>query len=115
MIVNRGIDRVNVGDFVNKVAFLKPTVTRNKRGAITQDWEVAREVFGKLTITPASEEMVNQNIINPDNIEFTTYVLSDVTSECRMRIEGRLYAIVSVNRLLNQPLMVVRGEKITER
>ena len=57
----------------------------------------------------------NQNIINPDNIEFTTYVSSDVTSEYRMRIEGQLYAIVSVNRLLNQPLMVVRGEKITKR
>ena len=115
MIVNRGIDRVNVGDFVNKVAFLKPTVTRNKRGAITQDWEVAKKVFGKLTITPAPEVMVNQNLFNPDNIEFTTYIITDVTSEYRMRIEGQLYAIVSVNRLLNQPLMVVRGEKITER
>ena len=115
MIINRGIDRVNIGDFVNKVTFLKPTHTRNKRGALTQQWEEASVVYGKLTIVPAAEQMVDSNIVNPDSVEFTTYVRSEITPEYRMKIEGQLYTILFVQRLLNQPLMVIKGEKITER
>lgn len=115
MIVNRGIDKVNVGDFVNKVTFLQPLVSRNERGAIEYQWQDADTVYGKLSVMPAAETMIDQNVVNPDTVEFTTYVRDAITSECRMRIEGQLYAIHYVQRLLNQPLMVVRGEKITER
>lgn len=115
MIVNRGIDKVNIGDFVQKVTILKPRQTRNKRGAIEQDWAELATVYGKLVVTPADEMMLDQNIINQDRVELITYTRSDVTSECRLKIEDTLYNITSTVRLLNQPLMVIKGEKMTER
>ena len=115
MIINRGIDKVNIGDFVQKVTVLKPEQTRNERGAIVQNWLESAQVYGKLVITPVDEVMIDQNIVNPDKLEFTTYIRDDITSECRLQVEGILYGISSTVRLLNQPLMVIRGEKITER
>lgn len=115
MIVNRGIDKVNIGDFIQKVTVLKPEQTRNERGAIVQNWLELTQVYGKLVVTPVDEVMIDQNIVNPDKLEFTTYIRDDITSECRLQVEGILYGISSTVRLLNQPLMVIRGEKITER
>ena len=115
MIVNRGIDKVNVGDFVQKAIILKPEQTRNERGATEQQWEEVAVVYGKLVINVADEAMLDQNIVNQDRIELTTYVKSDVSSEYRLKIEDTLYAITSVSRLLNQPLMVIKAEKLTER
>ena len=115
MIVNRGIDRVNIGDFVQKATILKPQITRNKRGASQQTWEPVADVYGKLVINVADEAMLDQNIINQDRIEFTTYVRGEVSAEYRLEIEGILYGVTSVARLLNQPLMVVRAERIAER
>ena len=115
MIVNRGIDKVNIGDFVQKVVVLYPKQTRNSRGAITQEWEEKCPIYGKLTIVSADETMLDQNIVNQDRCEYTTYVRTDITPECRLKIDGVLYSITSVARLLNQPLMVIKGEKITER
>lgn len=115
MMIHRGIDRISLGDFVQKVVILKPQQTRNGRGAIEQTWVELATVYGKLTVTPADEVMVDQNIVNQDRFEFTTYVRCDITSEYRLKIEGILYGITSVSRLQNQPLMVIKGEKITER
>ena len=115
MIVNRGIDKVNIGDFVQKVVLLKPVQSRNSRGAITQQWTEAAQLYGKLVVSPVDEAMLDQNIVNQDRIEYTTYVRADITSEYRLKIEDVLYSIISVSRLLNQPLMVIKGEKITER
>lgn len=115
MIINRGIDRVNIGDFVQKVTILKPQQSRNERGAIENSWVEIAVVYGKLSITPVDEVMVDQNIVNPDRVEFITYARENITSECRMQIEGIFYSISSTVRLLNQPLMVIRGEKMTER
>lgn len=115
MIINKGIDRVNVGDFVQKVTVLKPQQSRNDRGAIEQQWIEVAELFGKLVISPVDETMVDQNLVNPDRMEFTTYVMNDITSEYRVMVEDTLYCITSVFKLSNQPLMVIRGEKITER
>lgn len=115
MIVNRGIDKINIGDFVQKAVILKPLQSRNSRGAIEQQWLEVAEVFGKLVIAPADEMLVDQNLVNMDRIEYTSYVMDDVNSEYRLKIEDTLYSITSVARLLNQPLMVIKGEKITER
>lgn len=115
MIVNRGIDKVNLGDFVQKVTILKPQQSRNRRGAIEQKWVPLAVVYGKLVVSPADEMMLDQNIVNQDRVELTTYTREDVGSECRMSIDGVLYSVTSSVRLLNQPLMVVKGEKITER
>lgn len=115
MIVNRGIDKVNLGDFVQKVTILKPEQRRNKRGATEQHWVKVGDVFGKLVISAVDESMLDQNIVNQDRIELTTYVKNDMTSEYRLMIDGILYAVVSVAKLLNQPLMVIKGEKLTER
>lgn len=115
MIIHRGIDKVNIGDFVQKVTVLKPLQKRNSRGAMEQQWEEVAKLYGKLVLNPAEEMMVDQNIVNQDRFEFTTYVRCDITSEYRLKIEGVLYGITSVSRLQNQPLMVIKGEKITER
>jgi SPP1 family predicted phage head-tail adaptor len=115
MITNRGIDKVNIGDFLNKVTILKPEQGKTKRGAIEQSWTPLAQVYGKVAITHASEVMVDQNIVNPDRVTFTTYLRSDVTSECRMDVDGVLYGINSVERMQMQPIMVVYGEKLTER
>lgn len=113
-MINTGIDKVNLGDFVNKVTILRPVTRRSERGAIQQTWERLADVYGKLVITGVDETMVEQNIVNPDRVELTTYVNSSVSSECRMVIDGQLYNITSVVKALNQPIMVVRGQKITE-
>lgn len=115
MMIHRGIDRINLGDFVQKVVILKPQQTRNGRGAIEQTWVELATVYGKLTVTPADEIMVDQNIVNQDRVELITYTRGDVTPECRLQIDGVLYSVTSAVRLQNQPLMTLRGEKITER
>ena len=115
MIVNRGIDKINLGDFVQKAVLLEPQQSRNSRGAINNEWIEQCPIFGKLTINAVDEAMLDQNIVNQDRIEFVTYVRGDVTSEYRLQIENILYGITSVTRLLNQPLMVIKAEKISER
>ena len=115
MITNRGIDKVNIGDFLNKVTLLQPTQSKTARGAIQQTWQPIAQVYGKVTFNHAAEVMVDQNIVNPDRAEFTTYLRSDVTPECRMEINGQLYGIDSVERMQLQPIMVVKGTKLTER
>lgn len=115
MITNRGIDKINIGDFVQKVILLKPIQFRNSRGALEYQWSEMAQMYGKLNITPADEMLLDQNIVNQDRIEYTTYVKNEVTAEYRLKIDGVLYSITSVTRLLNQPLMVIKGEKITER
>ena len=113
-MIHTGIDKVNIGEFVNKVAILRPVTKRTERGAIQQTWEKLSDVYGKLVINGADETMVDQNIVNPDKAELTTYVNPYVTSECRMIIDGQPYNITSVVKAINQPIMVVRGQKITE-
>lgn len=115
MITNRGIDKVNIGDFLNKVTILQPQQSKSNRGAIKQTWEVLAQVYGKVTISHAAETIVDQNIVNPDRVTFATYLRSDVTTECRMEIDGKLYGISSVERMQMQPVMVINGEKLTER
>lgn len=115
MITNRGIDKINIGDFVQKVILLKPIQSRNSRGALEYQWSEVAQMYGKLNITPADEMLLDQNIVNQDRIEYTTYFKNEVTAEYRLKIDGVLYSITSVTRLLNQPLMVIKGEKITER
>lgn len=115
MIIHKGIDRVNLGDFVQKVILMKPQQSRNSRGAIEQRWIKQPKIYGKLTINTADEMLVDGNVVNMDRIEFTTYLRSDVTAEYRVEIEGVVYAITSVARLPNQPVMVIKGEKIAER
>lgn len=114
-MINTGIDKVNIGEFINKVAIMRPVQTKTKRGAIQQEWQMVAQVYGKVVITPVSEVMVDSNIINPDRVEFITWLRKDVTSECRMEIDGNLYNINSVERMRMQPLMVCRGQKMTER
>lgn len=113
-MINTGIDKVNIGEFVNKVTILRPVNERTERGALKQTWEKLSDVYGKLVINGVDETMVDQNIVNPDKAELTTYVNPNVTSECRMVIEGQPYNITSVVKAINQPIMVVRGQKITE-
>lgn len=113
-MINTGIDKVNIGEFVNKVTILRPVTKRTERGAIQQTWEKLSDVYGKLVINGADETMVDQNIVNPDRAELTTYVNSGITSECRMIIDNQHYNITSVVKAINQPIMVVRGQRITE-
>lgn len=115
MITNRGIDKVNIGDFLNKVTILQPQLSKSGRGAIEQTWQPLAQVYGKVTITHAAETIIDQNIVNPDRVTFATYLRSDVTTECRMEIDGKLYGISSVERMQMQPIMVINGEKLTER
>lgn len=113
-MINTGIDKVNIGEFVNKVTIMRPVTQRSERGAIQQIWEKLADVYGKLVINGADETMIDQNIVNPDRAELTTYINSGITSECRMIIDNQPYNITSVVKAINQPIMVVRGQKITE-
>ena len=113
-MINAGITKISIGSFTNKLSLIKNVQRKNERGAVENEYIYEREIFAKVVEIAGSEQDVDSNLIALNSIEITTYVMPDLSTSWRIAYNGKMWDVVSKNRVENQPLMVVRATQIME-
>lgn len=113
-MINTGFTKVSVGSFTNRLGLFRPVQKKNERGAVENDYQYERDIFGKVVEMAGSETDVDNNLIALNTIEITTYHVPQLTTSWRIGYNGNIYDIIAINKVESQPLIVIKAKQMMQ-
>lgn len=105
---------MQAGLLTDIITFLRPELTRDDFGGTSEGWSIAFDKRARVQFKSGSRAEVNGETINTMINTVTLRYCKEITHEMRIRHEGRLYRILSINRNRKQQSTVIEMEVINE-
>lgn len=113
-MINTGFTKVSIGSFTSRLGLFRPVQKKNERGAVENEYQYEKDIFGKVVEIAGTETDVDNNLIALNNIEITTYFVPQLTTSWRIGYNGNIYDIIAINKVESQPLITLRAMQMMQ-